>query len=126
MIRLLPGVLAVSVFCAPALSAEADDVVVKNDLSACVTLNVGEIQTDANIVSVSTTIRLRQPIGACGCMSALATYNSSAENTGVREVLQEAIVSLRKEGTKTFILAADPALIAGKTVQIHLRCARAI
>ncbi|GAA5544157.1 MULTISPECIES: hypothetical protein [Brucella] len=38
MIRLIPGVLAVSVFCAPALSAEADDVVVKNDLSGCVTL----------------------------------------------------------------------------------------
>ncbi|WP_449415740.1 DUF2195 family protein [Ochrobactrum teleogrylli] len=126
MIRLIPGVLAVSVFCAPALSAEADDVVVKNDLSACVTLNVGEIQTDANIVSVSSTIWLRQPIGACGCMSALATYSSSVANTGVREVLQEAIVSLRKDGTKTFILASDQALIAGKTVQIHLRCARAL
>ncbi|MCI1003054.1 DUF2195 family protein [Brucella sp. NBRC 113783] len=77
-------------------------------------------------MSVSTTIRLRQPIGACGCMAALATYNSSAKNTGVREVLQEAIVSLRQEGMNTFILAADPALIAGKTVQIQLRCARAI
>ncbi|MEL4073486.1 DUF2195 family protein [Ochrobactrum sp. GPK 3] len=125
MFRLVPGVLAVTVFSAPVLSAEPDDFVVKNDLSACVTLNAGEIQTDANIVSVSTTIRLRQPIGACGCMSALATYSSSVENTGVRALLQEAIVSLRQEGTKTFILASDPALIAGKTVQIHLRCARA-
>ncbi|MBB4096148.1 hypothetical protein GGQ79_004704 [Ochrobactrum pecoris] len=45
MFRLLTGSLIIPMFCAQELSAYAADILVKNDLSACVALNVGEVRT---------------------------------------------------------------------------------
>ncbi|GGC46023.1 hypothetical protein GCM10010994_01420 [Chelatococcus reniformis] len=68
--------------------------------------------------------QVHKPIGACGCLSALATYTSSVDNNGVRQTVLEGIAAIKGGGAKALILATEPALIAGKEVHVGLTCAR--
>jgi hypothetical protein len=103
--------------------ARADEVKFENDLAACATISVNKVSTESNVVLATTTVKLAKPIGDCRCLSALATYSSSVDRGGVRHVLQEGLVSLKAGGEKTFVLATEPALVAGKTVTVNLGCA---
>ncbi|MNO00427.1 hypothetical protein D3C81_2203120 [compost metagenome] len=75
------------------------------------------------MVLANTTIQLRKPIGECGCLSALATYTSSVNRAGVRQILQEGLVGLKSGGEKSLVLATEPALVTNKAVQVRLACA---
>jgi hypothetical protein len=100
----------------------ADEVRFKNELADCATIKLNTVSMTANIVLANTTVTLTKPIGACRCLSALATYTSSVDRGGVRQVLQEGLVSLKSGGNKRFVLATEPALIASKEVTVSLSC----
>lgn len=106
-----------------ACAAHADQVKFENELSACASVSLNKVFTESNVVLATTAVKLAKPIGDCRCLSALATYSSSVDRGGVRQVLQEGLVSLKTGGDKTFVLTTEPALVAGKTVTVTLGCA---
>jgi hypothetical protein len=116
--------MLVGMFSNAAFAAHARDVVFQNGLAACVTIKAMSIRTEGNIVSADADFQVHKPIGACGCLSALATYTSSVDNNGVWQTVLEGIVAIKGGGAKALILATEPALIAGKQVHVRLTCAR--
>ena len=111
-------------FSSAAVAAGADDVVFQNDLAACVTPEITRLRTEANIVSAEVDFQGHKPIGACGCMSALATYASSVDVGGARQTVLEGIVAIKDAQLKTLVLATEATLIAGRQVHVRLTCAR--
>lgn len=87
------------------------------------TITAMKTTTESNMVLTKTRIQLHKSIGECGCLSALAIYTSSVNRTGVRQILQEGLISLQNGGEKTLVLATDPALASGKEVGVRLACA---
>jgi hypothetical protein len=120
--NMIQGALLAAMLGGTAFAGEADSIAFDNELAACVTAATTKITTQANIVSAHMNFQVHQPVGACGCMSALATYTSSVEVEGVRQVTQQGIVAIREGGPKTLVLATAPALIAGRKVQVRLAC----
>ncbi|WHS30177.1 DUF2195 family protein [Brucella sp. NM4] len=104
-------------------SSEAVEIDLQNGLSACVDLKPGQVKRQANIVSFDARFNLHRSIGMCGCMSALVNYTASVDVNGIRQKLQQGIISLAREGDKTLILASDQNLIAGQDVRVELSCA---
>lgn len=103
-------------------TAHADPVTFRNELSACVTIKAMKTLMESNVVLENTTITLLKPIGECGCLSALATYTSSVDRGGVRQILQEGLIGLKSGGEKMLVLATEPILTANKEVQVRLVC----
>lgn len=118
----IQGVILGAMFSSAAVAA--DDVVFQNDLASCVTPEITRLRTEANIISADVDFQGHKPIGACGCISALATYTSSVKVEGARQTVMEGIVAIKAAGPKTLILATEPALVAGRQVQVRLTCAR--
>lgn len=118
------GALLGAMFSSAAVAAGADDVVFQNDLAACVTPEITRLRTEANIVSAEVDFQGHKPIGACGCMSALATYASSVDVGGARQTVLEGIVAIKDAQLKTLVLATEATLIAGRQVHVRLTCAR--
>jgi hypothetical protein len=56
-------------------------------------------------------------------MSALVNFTASVDVNGIRQKLQQGIISLAREGDRTLILASDQNLIDGKDVRVELSCA---
>lgn len=106
-----------------AASGDAVEIDLQNGLSACVDLMSGQVKRQANIVSFDARFNLHRPIGMCGCMSALVDFTASVDVNGIRQKLQQGIISLAREGDRTLILASDQNLIAGKDVRVELSCA---
>ncbi len=107
-------------------SATAEDtggVAFQNRLAACVTVKAAETETITNLVSVRTSFQLYKPIGDCGCFSARAAYISSVNIGGAREVLQQGVIVINKNATKSLVLASEPGLAANREIQIQLTCA---
>jgi hypothetical protein len=104
-------------------AAHANPVMFKNKLSACVTIKTLKTSTASNIILAHTSVQLHKPIGECGCLSTLATYRSSVDNGGARQILQEGLIAMDSGGEKTLVLATDRALVAKKSVQVQLACA---
>ncbi len=124
MRNLLRGAALSAMFCGTAAAADIGDVVFRNDLAACVTVEAATTRIEANIVSTDARFRLHRPIGACGCFSALATYTSSVNDHGTRQIVNEGLISIKDGDRKRLVLAAEPALITGRNVQVRLTCAR--
>ncbi|MEP7456274.1 DUF2195 family protein [Phyllobacterium sp. SB3] len=123
MHRLIQGAVLSAILCSAAAAAQAGGVAFQNELAVCVTVKAVKTVTETNVVSVSTSFQLHKSIGDCGCYSALATYKSSVDLGGVREVLQEGVITIKNDGTKTLVLASEPALIANRKIQVQLTCA---
>lgn len=104
-------------------AVHADQITFQNDLSACVSITATKTSTESNVVWANTSVQLRKSIGECGCLSALATYTSSVNRGGVRQVLQEGLIGLGSGGERKLVLATDPALVANKEVRVRLACA---
>jgi hypothetical protein len=103
-------------------AAHADQITFQNDLSACVSITATKTSTESNVVWANTRVQLRKSIGECGFLSALATYTSSVNRGGVRQVLQEGLIGLGSGGERKLVLATDPALVANKEVRVRLAC----
>jgi hypothetical protein len=56
-------------------------------------------------------------------MSALVNYTTSGEVNGTHQKLQQATISLAREGDRTLILASVQKLVEGKDVRVELSCA---
>ncbi|NHZ64734.1 DUF2195 family protein [Massilia sp. CCM 8694] len=112
----LSGVAAIS-------SAHAGEVTFQNDLRACAAITAVKISTQVNLVLANTDIKLSKSIGDCRCLSALASYTSSVEVGGVRQILQSGLIGLDIGGARTFVLASDPALVVNRKVQVTFSCA---
>lgn len=119
--RFRPAIVAACVV-AP-VAAQANQIILQNRLSECVTAQLGKISTDANVVSTSALIQVHKPIAACGCPSALATYLSSVDRGGARQILQQGLIGLKSGGEKTIVLATEPALASDREIQLRLICA---
>lgn len=123
LFRSLVAVFLCAISAGQAASGDAVEIDLQNGLSACVDLKPGQVKRQANIVSFDARLSLHQSIGRCGCMSALVNYTASVEVNGIRQKLQQGIISLAREGDRTLILASDLNLIAGKNVRVELSCA---
>lgn len=123
MRHLIRGAVLSAMFCSVAVAANAGSIAFQNKLAACVTVDATRIVTEGNVVSASASFQLQKPIGECGCFSAQANYTSSVDLGGVREVLQEGVIAINNDGTKTLVLASEPALVANKEIQVQLTCA---
>ncbi|TSP11676.1 DUF2195 family protein [Cupriavidus campinensis] len=122
-VRNLIPFIVLATFVGIASAADVEKITFQNDLSACVAIKETKTATASNVVLANTTIQLRKPIGECGCLSALATYTSSVNRAGVRQILQEGLVGLKSGGEKSLVLATEPALVTNKAVQVRLACA---
>ncbi|ADZ67407.1 MULTISPECIES: DUF2195 family protein [Brucella] len=111
-----------------ALAADTGRIIIRNDLAACVDMRVEkppfEYSNGSNIVAINANFKLRKPIGACGCMSALARYASSVNERESRLFLQQGLFNLKKSDTKTLPLATEPALVKDGNIEITVGCAR--
>jgi hypothetical protein len=103
-------------------AAHADQITFQNDLSACVSITATKTSTESNVVWANTREPLRKGSGEFGCRSAMATYTSSVNRGGVRQVLQEGLIGLGSGGERKLVLATDPALVANKEVRVRLAC----
>ncbi|MEP7453993.1 DUF2195 family protein [Phyllobacterium sp. SB3] len=121
---LIRGAVLSAMFCSAPAAADTGSVALQNELAACVMVKAKKTVTETNVVSASASFQLHKSIGECGCYSALATYKSSVDLGGVREVLQEGVITIKNDGTKTLVLASEPALIANRKIQVQLTCAR--
>ncbi|MBB5704469.1 hypothetical protein FHS76_004387 [Ochrobactrum daejeonense] len=116
------GVLS-ALLCSAATAADTGGVAFQNKLAACVTVKAAETETKTNLISVKTSFQLFKPIGDCGCFSARVAYMSSINIGGVREVLQQGVIVINKNATKSLVLASEPGLAANREIQIQLTCA---
>ncbi|MBA8841677.1 DUF2195 family protein [Ochrobactrum sp. RH2CCR150] len=123
LFRSLVAVFLCAISAGQAASGDAVEIDLQNGLSACVDLKPGQVKRQANIVSFDARFNLHRSIGVCGCMSALVNYTASVDVNGIRQKLQQGIISLAREGDRTLILASDQNLIAGKDVRVELSCA---
>ena len=123
MRSLIRSAVLSATLCSVAATANAGAVIIQNELAACVTVKASETETKTNFVSVKTSFQLRKSIGDCGCFSARATYTSSIDNGGVREVLQQGVIVIKQDTAKALVLASEPALIANQEIQVRLTCA---
>jgi hypothetical protein len=103
-------------------AAHADQITFQNDLSACVSITATKTSTESNVVWANTRVQLRKSSAESGSLSALATYTSSVNRGGVRQVLQEGLIGLGSGGERKLVLATDPALVANKEVRVRLAC----
>ncbi|MBB4096023.1 DUF2195 family protein [Ochrobactrum pecoris] len=120
---LIYGTVLSALLCNAATAADTGGVAFQNELAACVTVKASETETKTNLVSVKTNFQLSKPIGDCGCFSARAAYMSSVNIGGVREVLQQGVIVISKNATKSLVLASEPGLAANREIQIQLTCA---
>jgi len=123
---LIQGVVLSAILCCAAAAADTGDVTFQNELAACVTVKAAKTATETNTVSVATTFQFHKSIGDCGCFSARASYTSSVDNGGVRDVLQQGVIVIKKDTAKSLVLASEPALIADEQIHVRLTCARPI
>ena len=123
MHSLIYGALLSATLCSASAAADAGGVAFQNELATCVTPKAAKPVTKTNIVSVNTSFQLHKSIGDCGCFSARATYTSSVDIGGVRGVLQQGVIVIRGDATKTLVLASDPGLVANREIQVQLTCA---
>lgn len=123
LFRSLVAVFLCAISAGQAASGDAVEIDLQNGLSSCVDLKPGQVKRQANIVSFDARFNLHQSIGLCGCMSALVNFTASVDVNGIRQKLQQGIISLAREGDKTLILASDQNLIAGQDVRVELSCA---
>jgi hypothetical protein len=121
--RSLVAVFVCAISTGQAVSGESVEIDLRNGLSACVDLKPGQVKRQANIVSFDARFSLHQSIGMCGCMSALVNYTTSGEVNGTHQKLQQATISLAREGDRTLILASVQKLVEGKDVRVELSCA---
>jgi len=124
--RSLVLVLLLVSFSSVASADDADEIIIQNDLAPCVTIKMTNVSTKETVVLARPTFELHKAIGECGCFSALASYTSSVKIDGVQQNLQSGVISLKRGGPKTLILASEPALVARKKVRIQLSCTPAL
>lgn len=123
LFKSLVAVFLCAISAGQAASGDAVEIDLQNGLSSCVDLKPGQVKRQANIVSFDARFNLHQSIGMCGCMSALVNFTASVDVNGIRQKLQQGIISLAREGDRTLILASDQNLIAGQDVLVELSCA---
>jgi len=119
----LVAVFVCAISTGQAASGDAVEIDLQNGLSACVDLKPGQLKRQANIVSFDVRFNLHRSIGMRGRMSALVNYTASVDVNGIRQKLQQGIISLAREGDRTLILASDQNLIAGKGIRVEMSCA---
>lgn len=120
MLTLRTAILALFLIAAP---AHASKIIVHNDLAACTSLTVRNINQNTNLALATVDIQLQPSIAACGCKSALASYSTSVTLDRDHQDLQTGLIALKQSGILTLVLATEPALIAGEDVELHLECA---
>ncbi|WP_374788796.1 DUF2195 family protein [Brucella oryzae] len=126
LFKSLVAVFVCAISAGHAVSGDVVEIDLQHGLSACVDLKPGQVKRQANIVSFDARFILHRSIGMCGCMSALVNYTASVEVNGIRQKLQQGIISLAGEGDRRLILASDQNLIAGKDVRVELSCVGAL
>ncbi|MCK4207579.1 DUF2195 family protein [Brucella pituitosa] len=122
---LIYGAVLSALLCSAATAEDTGGVAFQNRLAACVRVKAAETETITNLVSVRTSFQLYKPIGDCGCFSARAAYMSSVNIGGVREVLQQGVIVINKNATKSLVLASEPGLAANREIEVQLTCADA-
>lgn len=123
MRNLIRSAVLSAILCGAATAANTDAVIIENELAACVTVKASENETTTNLVSVNTTFQLHKSIGDCGRFSARATYTSSVDVGGMREVLQQGVIVIKEDTEKSLVLATEPALVADEQIPVRLTCA---
>ncbi|MBO1114003.1 DUF2195 family protein [Bordetella petrii] len=97
---------------------------VDNALAACVDVRPGMRATTDGQVLLQAGLDVRQPIGRCGCKSAIAAYTSQVElDGGRRGFLQRGALGVKQSGARTLTLASDEKLLGDRNVVLSLRCA---
>lgn len=99
---------------------------ISNTLSACVAVHIRETFIHDNMIVAGTDFRLLNSIGDCGCHSALAEYDSITSVNTAQQVLQNGLINIGKSGSKTLVLASEPALVANRDIQLRVYCAPAL
>ncbi|MGH6763581.1 MAG: DUF2195 family protein [Phyllobacterium sp.] len=117
---LIQGIVLFAILCGAAAAADTGNVTVQNELAACVTVKAAKTVTETNTVSV---FQFHKSIGDCGRFSARVTYTSSVDNGGVRDVLQQGVITIKNDGTKALVLASEPTFDrqSGNSSPIDLR-----
>ncbi|MBC8719939.1 DUF2195 family protein [Ochrobactrum sp. Marseille-Q0166] len=107
----------------PVSAAEQPHVVIQNHLSKCLSASRADISSSSGLLTAEADITLREPIGACGCFSSLASYQSTVYINGASQLLQEGLIDLKSGGRKIFVLSTEPGLIKGEEPRLRISCA---
>ncbi|MFB8343749.1 DUF2195 family protein [Brucella cytisi] len=123
MHKLIFGVTLSALLCGAAAANDAGGIAFENKLRACVAIKAAKTVVEANVVSARTQFQLNKSIGTCGCFSARATYTSSVDIEGGRDILQQGVIVIRQDDTKILVLASDASLVGNRKVHVQLACA---
>lgn len=99
------------------------NLVIENELAACVSIAPIAKTESGNLLILKAKWQSAKPIGECGCFSALATYTSTVENHGTRQILQEGLIAFTGEAEKSFVLSSEPRLIESRKIHLRITCA---
>jgi hypothetical protein len=116
------SLLTVLIILATNQRSATPDVVIKNRIDGCVTIERKKTTTLANLVVMDIAVTVKKSSGECGCMSASATYTSYLVRGRTKEVLQQGQIRILQGGDQKLVLASDAALIEGQPVIVELGC----
>jgi hypothetical protein len=117
-----PRVLAVLIILSAGRGGASQNVVIKNRIADCITIEKRSTSTDANLVILGVELTIKKSSGECGCMSASATYRSYIVRGSGRELLQEGQIRVLEGGVRKFVLASDAPLVDGQQVTVEISC----
>jgi hypothetical protein len=117
LVSLAPG----SVRAAPAAALAID-----NPLQACLAVRPGLRTATGGMLLQDISLDVKQPVGACGCTSAVLGYRAEVVlEGGRRSPLQQGRFGATSSGTRTLTLASDTRLVGDRPIALSLHCAPA-
>jgi hypothetical protein len=110
-----------SVHAAPAAALAVD-----NALQACLAVRPGLRTATGGMLLQDIALDVKQPVGACGCTSAVLGYRAEVVlEGGQRSPLQQGRFGATSSGTRTLTLASDIRLVGDRPIALSLHCAPA-
>jgi hypothetical protein len=107
-------------------AAPAAALAVDNALQACLAVRPGLRTATGGILLQDIALDVKQPLGACGCTSAMLDYRTEVVLEGGRSSpLQQGRFGATSSGTRTLTLASDTRLVGDRPIALSLHCAPA-
>lgn len=106
-----------------AMANEPPQVIINNQLKACVNISVPEVSAQGSIPTVSFDLNINKPISECGCKSALGSFRVFSSTEGYKSYLLSGKVALVKPERKVLPLSAAQNLVKSGKLEIDFSCA---
>ena len=112
-----------AVFASTGCAAIGDDAMpmpmIENHLGECVELSPTSVRVSHASLLLEAQVRVIQPIGGCGCVSAMASYHSVVLADGEWRLVHRGEMNLKAGGVKSFDLGgADAGGVGARSLRL--------